>query len=646
MGKALVEQMCFSDRKEQIEEAQKEVAEFMRIMREEEFPDNRYTDARPFLSKIRIEGLFLDIPELVALKNSLESLHAILRFFQGKTETYPVLTAKAGQIQLFPYVLQHLDSIVSKHGTIKDNASSELGEIRRQILKKQSGISRRMQALLQDAQTEGWAEKDTAIAIRDGRMVIPVPAAYKRRVNGIVHDESATGKTSYIEPTEIIETNNEIRELQLEEKREITRILRKFADDIRPYIEDLIPAYDFLAFVDYTKAKALFGIEMDAISPVFTSAPEMLWYEARHPLLYLSFKNTDKTLIPLRIEINEEQRIILISGPNAGGKSVCLQTAGLLQYMFQCGLPVPVSEASRFGIFKKILIDIGDEQSLENDLSTYSSHLINMKNFVRYGDRDTLVLIDEFGTGTEPMLGGAIAEAILHALNDHHVKGVITTHYTNLKHFASATPGIENGAMLYDNHRMMPLFQLEIGKPGSSFAFEIAKKIGLSKEILDEAASKVGEEHIHYDKHLKDIARDKRYWEEKRKKIHENEKRLDEVVEKYSQELQEASRLRKEIIKEAQEKAKELLAEANKTIENTIRKIRENQADKEKTRKLREEMEAQKQKLFAEEEEEKRLKQKIEKIKNGKTGKKRRSHKLPPYLPISRLKSSFKKEIS
>lgn len=632
MGKALVEQMCFSDRKEQIEEAQKEVAEFMRIVREEEFPDNRYTDARPFLSKIRIEGLFLDIPELVALKNSLESLHAILRFFQGKTETYPVLTAKAGQIQLFPYVLQRLDSIVSKHGTIKDNASSELGEIRRQILKKQSGISRRMQALLQDAQTEGWAEKDTAIAIRDGRMVIPVPAAYKRRVNGIVHDESATGKTSYIEPTEIIETNNEIRELQLEEKREITRILRKFADDIRPYIEDLIPAYDFLAFVDYTKAKALFGIEMDAISPVFTSAPEMLWYEARHPLLYLSFKNTDKTLIPLRIEINEEQRIILISGPNAGGKSVCLQTAGLLQYMFQCGLPVPVSEASRFGIFKKILIDIGDEQSLENDLSTYSSHLINMKNFVRYGDRDTLVLIDEFGTGTEPMLGGAIAEAILHALNDHHVKGVITTHYTNLKHFASATPGIENGAMLYDNHRMMPLFQLEIGKPGSSFAFEIAKKIGLSKEILDEAASKVGEEHIHYDKHLKDIARDKRYWEEKRKKIHENEKRLDEVVEKYSQELQEASRLRKEIIKEAQEKAKELLAEANKTIENTIRKIRENQADKEKTRKLREEMEAQKQKLFAEEEEEKRLKQKIEKIKKRENRKKKET---PQTSPLS-----------
>ena len=439
-----------------------------------------------------------------------------------------------------------------------------------------------MQTLLQQAQSEGWAEKESSISIRDGRMVIPVPAAYKRRINGIVHDESATGKTSYIEPAEIIETNNEIRELQLEEKREITRILRKFADDIRPYIDDLIPAYDFMAFVDFVKAKAAFSLSIEAITPVFSDQPEMLWYEARHPLLYLALKNTDKNLIPLNIEINEEQRIILISGPNAGGKSVCLQTSGLLQYMFQCGLPVPVNEASRFGIFRHILIDIGDEQSIENDLSTYSSHLINMKNFVRHGDRDTLILIDEFGTGTEPMLGGAIAEAILHALNQNNVKGVITTHYTNLKHYASATPGIENGAMLYDNHRMMPLFELQIGKPGSSFAFEIAKKIGLPKEILEDAARKIGTDHINYDKHLKDIARDKRYWEEKRKKIHENEKRLDNVVERYSQELNEASRLRKEIIREAQEKARALITAANKTIENTIREIKESQAGKRK----------------------------------------------------------------
>ncbi len=385
-------------------------------------------------------------------------------------------------------------------------------------------------------------------------MVIPIPSAYKRKINGIVHDESATGKTSYIEPTEIVETNNEIRELELEEKREINRILRKFADELRPHIDELLPAYDFLAYIDFVRAKASFSNYINAIVPPYSERAEMLWYEARHPLLWLSLKNTDKVLVPLNIEINEDQRIILISGPNAGGKSVCLQTAGLLQYMFQCGLPVPVSETSKFGIFKHILIDIGDEQSLENDLSTYSSHLLNMKNFLKYGNAATLILIDEFGTGTEPMLGGAIAEAILADLNKTEVRGVITTHYTNLKHFAAETPGILNGAMLYDSHRMLPLFELRIGKPGSSFAFEIAKKIGLPKEILDYAATKIGEDHINYDKHLKDIARDKRYWEEKRRKIHENEKHLDEVVEKYRTELNETSRLRKEIIQEAQKK--------------------------------------------------------------------------------------------
>ena len=644
MGRELVGKMYFSDDKETLAAALGETAEFMRIQQEEELPGGYYSDARPFLSKIRIEGLSLDVSEMIALKNSLESLHAIVRFFNGKNETYPRLTAKAGQVQLFPYVLQRLDAIVSKHGTIKDSASAELGDIRLQLQKKQAGISRRMQTILQQAQSEGWTDKDASIAIRDGRMVIPVPAAYKRRINGIVHDESATGKTSYIEPAEIIETNNEIRELELEEKREINRILKKFADDIRPYVDDLIPAYDFLAFIDFIRAKALFSLSINAIVPLFSNEPEMLWYDARHPLLFLSFKTTEKILIPLNLEINEDQRIILISGPNAGGKSVCLQTAGLLQYMFQCGLPVPVSEASRFGIFGNILIDIGDEQSIENDLSTYSSHLINMKNFVRHGDAGTLILIDEFGTGTEPMLGGAIAEAILHALNDKKVKGVITTHYTNLKHFASATPGIENGAMLYDNHRMMPLFELQIGKPGSSFAFEIARKIGLPKEILDEAAGQIGEDHINYDKHLKDIARDKRYWEEKRKKIHENEKRLDEVVEKYSSELNEASRLRKEIIKEAQEKAREMLAEANKTIENTIREIREKQADKEKTKQIRQQLEEEKQRLLAsEQEEEERLQKKIEKIKSREEKKKNKTPNDTRKSAVSKTETPLQK---
>ena len=618
MGRELVGNIKFSTDAGWIATSLAETSEFMRICQEEEnFPVSYYHDARPFLLRVKVEGLFLEVNELVVLKNSLESLNAIMRFFNTKQEIYPHLVARAGDVRVFPYILQRLDSIVSKFGTIKDTASPALGNIRHSIAKKQSGISRRMQSLLQKAQEEGWVDKDSNIAIRDGRMVIPVPAAFKRKLNGIVHDESTTGKTSYIEPAEIIETNNEIRELELEEKRDITRILRQFADDLRPYIYDLIPAYDFMAFVDFARAKALFAIRVNAIVPLFEDTPSMLWYRAKHPLLYLSLKANGKDVVPLDLEINEDQRIILISGPNAGGKSVCLQTAGLLQYMFQCGVPVPVEESSKFGIFHKILIDMGDEQSLENDLSTYSSHLLNMKNFIRYASRDTLILIDEFGTGTEPMLGGAIAEAILNALNHNQTRGVITTHYTNLKHFASSAPGIANGAMLYDSHRMLPLFQLEIGKPGSSFAFEIAKKIGLPKEILDDAASKIGEDRVNFDKHLKEILRDKRYWEEKRKRIHENEKRLEEVLERYKKELDEASKLRKTIIQEAQEKAKELISGANKTIENTIRQIKESQAEKEQTRLARKTFEEEKLRLLAsEEEEEERLKRKIEKLKN------------------------------
>ncbi len=627
MGRELVEAMIFSSDYQTIHEQLSETKEFMDILQaEEHFPGEHFRDARPILLKIKVEGLFPEIAELVTLKYSLESINAIVRFFKNKETRYPILTGKAGNIQLFPYIQQRLEAIVTKHGTIKDSASPGLNDIRHHLQRKQASISKRMQNLLQQAQAEGWADKESSVAIRDGRMVIPVPAAYKRKINGIIHDESATGKTSYIEPTEIVEINNEIRELELEEKREIIRILRKFADEVRPNIDDLLPAYDFLADIDFVRGKAAFSNYIEAIVPVFGKQPEMLWYQARHPLLWLSLKNTEKKLVPLNIEINQAQRIILISGPNAGGKSVCLQTTGLLQYMFQCGLPVPVNEASKFGIFNKILIDIGDEQSIENDLSTYSSHLINMKNFLRHGNTDTLVLIDEFGTGTEPMLGGAIAESILSALNKSGVKGVITTHYTNLKHFAAETSGIENGAMLYDSHRMLPLFELRIGQPGSSFAFEIAQKIGLPKEILENAASKIGADHINYDKHLKDIARDKRYWEEKRKKIHENEKRLDEVVEKYHNELNETSRIRKEILQEAQVKAREIIDSANKMIEKTIREIRENQAEKEKTKQIRQQMAAEKERLLTKtaSEEEERIRKKIEKLQNRKKKKKER----------------------
>lgn len=636
MGRALVVAMDFSVSASEIGNRLAETREFMAILQEEEsFPAGHFDDARPFLGKIRVEGLFLEVGEMVALKNSLESLAAIVRFFSNKGDRYPLWCARAGEIRLFPYIVQRLDAIVSRHATVKDSASPELAEIRRRAQRLQAGISRRMQTLLQQAQSEGWADKDTAVSIRDGRMVIPIPAAYKRKINGIVHDESATGKTSYIEPAEIVETNNEIRELELEEKREIMRILRRFADELRPYVDDLLPAYDFLAHIDFVRAKALFSRTIEAAVPAFEDRPAMLWYGARHPLLWLSLRQAGKSLVPLNLEINDDQRIILISGPNAGGKSVCLQTAGMLQYMFQCGLPVPAADTSRFGIFRDILIDMGDEQSIENDLSTYSSHLINMKNFLRHGDGNSLVLIDEFGTGTEPMLGGAIAEALLKKLNENRVKGVITTHYTNLKHFAAETPGVENGAMLYDNHRMMPLFELRIGKPGSSFAFEIARKIGLPREILDEAAAKIGEDHINYDKHLKDIARDKRYWEEKRRRIHENEKRLDEVVERYSNELSETARLRKEIIREAQQKAQDIIASANRTIEQTIREIRERQAEKDKTKELRQRLEAEKQRLLAEEqaEEEQRIRRKMEQLQRREQRKQEKSSR-PTASPL------------
>ncbi|MBP3419360.1 MAG: Smr/MutS family protein [Marinifilaceae bacterium] len=598
MGRDLVQSMSFSSNRNEIEERLFECGELVTILQNEEFPGGVYADVRPSLEKIRIEGLFLEVAEMVALKGSLESIYAILRFFKGKSELYPILSAKAGDVLQFPYIIGRLESIVSKYGTIKDSASQELAQIRRSIHQKQSGISRRMQALLQLAQSEGWADKESGVAVRDGRMVIPVPSAFKRKIKGIIHDESATGKTSYIEPAEIVETNNEIRELEMDEKREIMRILRAFADDLRPYIDDLIPGYDFLAHIDFLKAKAKFSMQLGGVVPKISDNSELMWFSAKHPLLYLSLKQAGKELVPLNLELNEEQRIVVISGPNAGGKSVCLQTAGLLQYMFQCGVMVPVADDSIFGIFDNILIDIGDEQSIENDLSTYSSHLINMKNFLKYGDSRSLILIDEFGTGTEPLLGGAIAEAVLKRLNTQGVKGVITTHYTNLKLVAAETDGITNGAMLYDSARMAPLFELRIGKPGSSFAFEIARKIGLPKDILDEASLKIGEEQVNYDRHLKDIARDKRYWEEKRKKIHENEKRLDQVMERYSSELDQAEHERKQIIREARAEAERIMADANRVIENTIKGIRESQAEKEKTRELRLRMDIEKERLL------------------------------------------------
>lgn len=617
LGNELVDQMSFSTSHKSIGRWLDETQEFIQIIEEEEsFPTAYYYDVRESLERIRIEGAFLDVLELFNLKRSLESISSILRFFNNKEEKYPSLINKCGRIRLYPYITKQLENIVSKHGTVKDTASPELGNIRRSILKRKSTISKRMQALMQLAQNEGWADADSSVSIRDGRMVIPVPSANKRKLKGIVHDESATGKTSYIEPTEIVETNNQIKELEHAEKREIIKIIIAFCNDIRPYIDDLIPAYNFLGFIDFVRAKALFSRQILAINPQFENIPFFDWIDARHPLLYLSHKEEEKTVVPLNIHLNESSRIVLISGPNAGGKSVCLKTVGLIQYMFQCGMPVPISENSRMGIFNDVFIDIGDEQSLENDLSTYSSHLVNMKNFVKNAGNQSLILIDEFGTGTEPMLGGSIAEAILHKLNNKKAKGVITTHYTNLKHYAESTLGISNGAMLYDAQHMRPLFELRIGKPGSSFAFEIAKKIGLPNDIIADATKKIGEDHINFDKNLKDIARDKKYWENKRRKIHDNEKKLDSIIEKYDKELQAANKLRKEILDQAKKDAETLIAEANKSIEKTIRDIKEGQAEKEKTKTARKDLQKTKEILLeTSTETDIRIKRKMDKLK-------------------------------
>ena len=593
MGREWVEEMSFSTDFDSISLQLNETEEFCRIIREfDNFPDNHFYDLRNALHKIRIEGRFLEVPELFDLKRSLESVRSIILFFKNKEgEVFPLLRRKTERVQIFPYIYERADQIINKYGNIRDNASPELAQIKRSILGLQSGISKRLQAILKQACKDGLADENASVSIRDGRAVIPVSSANKRKIKGIVYDESATGKTAYIEPNEIVEMNNELRELEYAERREIIRILTKFSDDIRPYLSDLLYSYDFLGEIDFLRSKALLATEFNSIIPELQDTPLIDWHQAVHPLLLKSLIRENRKIVPLDIHLDNQNHILLISGPNAGGKSVCLKTVGLLQYMVQCGLPIPAAEGSRTGIFRRIFIDIGDEQSLENDLSTYSSHLYNMKFFVKNSDDQTLVLIDEFGSGTEPALGAAIAESILEELVRLRTYGVITTHYTNLKHFASSTEGIINGAMLYDSHNMNPLFRLEIGKPGSSFAFEIAGKIGLPEKILQNATQKVGKKHIDFDRNLRKIDRDKRYWENKRQKIKKVEKMLDTLAANYEADLQALKNSRKDIMESARQEAKLLLESVNKKIENTISEIKKAQAEKEKTKQAREEIE-------------------------------------------------------
>ena len=572
------------------------------------FPHGEIYDLREALSRIRIEGLFMDEAELFSLRKMLDYAAQLKRFFAALDKIkYPLLTVdNAVNCQLS--IITSIDRILDRYGKMRDNASPELARIRKEISASQGSVSRALNAILRQAQAEGILDKDTAPTMREGRLVLPVPPAYKRKIGGIVHDESATGKTVFIEPQQVVEANNRIRELEGEERRERIRILLEITAQLRPEVPQILETETYLGEVDFLRAKALFAIDMHAIVPEISKKPMIDWREAYHPVLLLNFRRQGKTVVPLTIRLLGDkargdeakgERILVISGPNAGGKSVCLKTVAMLQYMLQCGLPVPMSEASQMGFFKQLLIDIGDEQSIEDDLSTYSSHLRNMKHFVRYADAQTLLLIDEFGTGTEPMIGGAIAEAVLSQLNEQHTFGVITTHYGNLKHLAERTEGIINGAMLYDRGQLKPLFQLSIGQAGSSFAVEIARQIGLPETIIQRATEIVGEEHIDYDKHLQDIARDKRYWENKRQNIRQKEKHLEEKIAHYEEQMAGIKAKKRAILEEANAEAADLLRKSNATIERTIREIKEAKAEKKATQAARQKVETLKTKVEA-----------------------------------------------
>ena len=597
LGREAVDNVVFSADAEQVNEWLCQVREFRRLMEKaDDFPMQYFFDVREAVSRIRLAGTHLEEQEVWDLRRSLETIAKIVAYLQrGEDEEhpdYPALKRLTDGIATFPAMLRRIDSILDKFGHIKDGASMTLAGIRHELQKTEGSISRTLYTILHSAQRDGLVDKDAAPTMRDGRLMIPVAPNLKKRINGIVHDESATGKTVFIEPAEVVEANNRIRQLEAEERREVIRILTVFSDEVRPHVRDILDSYLFLAQIDLIRAKAELAIKTNAIEPEVENRPHIDWIHSIHPLLALSLEKQGKQVVPLDIALSQEKRLLIISGPNAGGKSVCLKTVGLLQYMLQCGLSIPVGDRSTCGLFQGIMIDIGDEQSIENDLSTYSSHLMNMKQMIRYCNDNTLLLIDEFGGGTEPTIGGAIAEAVLKQFWQKKTFGVITTHYQNLKHFAEDHEGVVNGAMLYDRHEMQALFQLSIGQPGSSFAIEIARKTGIPEEVIQDASDIVGRDYIQSDKYLQDIVRDKRYWEGKRQTIHQHEKNLEGRIARYESSIEEIEQERKAILRRAKEQAEELLRESNRKIENAIREIREQQAEKEATRRIREELTA------------------------------------------------------
>ena len=609
LGKEKVDELAFSDDAVTVNDWMQQIREFRRLMQAtEQMPMNYFFDVRESVARIRLENTHLEEDELWDLRRSLETIGVIVNFLNknnGDEEfpeyNYPALRQLAKDVQTFPAIIRRIDSILDKFGKIKDSATMTLAGIRHEMEQTAGSISRTLYTILHAAQRDGLVAQDTAPTLRDGRLMIPVAPGLKRKIRGIVHDESATGKTVFIEPAEVVEANNKVRELEAAERREIIRILTVFSDELRPHVQEVLDSYQFLATIDLIHAKAEMAEQMQAFEPEVKAEPQIDWIRAIHPLLQRSLAKQEKKVVPLDIRLEGRSkteegrsktlgRLLIISGPNAGGKSVCLKTVGLLQYMLQCGLSIPIGDRSTVGLFQNIMIDIGDEQSIADDLSTYSSHLLNMKNMMKQANNRTLLLIDEFGGGTEPAIGGAIAEAVLKQFWKKETFGIITTHYQNLKHFAEDHEGVVNGAMLYDRHQMQALFQLSIGQPGSSFAIEIARKTGIPEEVISDASEIVGSDYIQSDKYLQDIVRDKRYWEGKRQTIHQHEKSLEGHIQRYETNLEEIERERKAILNRAKQQAEELLAEANRKIENAIREIKEAQAEKEQTRLIREEL--------------------------------------------------------
>lgn len=609
MGKDCCERMRFSSSLQEVTLWLNQTNEFLAILQSKrEFPLNHFFDLRSPLKAIAVPGSHLSAENLFNLQRSLTTASEIIRFFDrvgdDGNNLYPNLRRLAKNMQAFPEIVAEASRILDKNGNIKDNASPLLQELRRAIANATASINGLLRKVINAGREAGYLDKDTTPSMRDGRLVIPVSPMHKRKLRGIVHDESATGRTIFIEPEEVVETNNRIREAEGEVKREIVRILTEVTDMIRPHADEMIATYHMLGLFDFIRAKAVFAHDVDGQLPHIEKDPHVELYHAVHPALLLALREQGKQVVPLNIELNREQRILLISGPNAGGKSVCLKTVGVVQYMMQCGVLPTVYYNSHMGMFNSIFIDIGDQQSIEDDLSTYSSHLQNMKTFLVRGDKRSLVLIDEFGSGTEPQIGGAIAQAILDHLNKSRIMGVITTHYQNLKHFADEAPGIVNGAMLYDRQQMKPLFQLSIGYPGSSFAIEIARKTGIPREVIDKASEIVGSDYINMDKYLLDIVRDRKYWENKRYDIHQKEKKLNAIAEQYNERLERLNNEYKTILKEARNEALDIIAKSNSQVEQTIRDIKVAEAEKEKTRLARQQLEEFKRRLAEEDQQE------------------------------------------